>query len=253
MTDEIKVKDKDIAVPGETLATGMGYLPSNGTYREGDNIISSMLGLVRVEGKVIKLVPLSGVYRPKRNDVIIGEVIDVLISGWRVNTNSAYSAVLPLRDASSSYIPKGADLTQYFGLGDYLSMSITNVTSQNLIDVAMRGPGLKKLVGGRIIKVNAYKVPRIIGKQGSMISMIKQSTGCRIVVGQNGVIWLEGEPKSEFIAVNAINMIEENSHLSGLTDKVKTFLEKETGKKIALNVQSENVQSETVKGDSNGI
>lgn len=120
MADEIKIKDKDIVVPGEVLASGMGYLPSFGTYRDGDNIVASRLGLARVEGKVIKLVQLSGVYEPKRGDTIIGKVIDVLISGWRVDTNTAYSAVLSLKEASSSYIPKGADLTQFYNLEDYL-------------------------------------------------------------------------------------------------------------------------------------
>ncbi len=250
MTDEIKVKDKDIAVPGETLAVGMGYLPSQGTYREGDSILAARLGLVRIEGKVIKLVPLSGRYKPKRGDAIIGKVIDVLISGWRVDTNSAYSAVLSLKDASSRYIPKGADLTQFYGIGDNLSMKITNVTSQNLIDVTMKGPGLNKLEGGRIIKVNTHKVPRIIGKQGSMVSMIKHATGCRIVVGQNGVIWLDGEPKKEQIVVKAIKMIEDEAHLSGLTDRVKGFLEKETGTKITLNVQGE---QNAIQGEQNAI
>jgi exosome complex component RRP4 len=196
-----------------------------------------------MEGKVIKLVPLSGRYEPKVGDVIIGKVIDVMISGWRISTNSAYSSVLSLRDASSRYIPKGADLTQFYDIGDYVSMKITNVTSQNLIDVSMRGPGLKKLTGGRVITVNTHKVPRIIGKQGSMVSMIKQSTGCMMMVGQNGVIWLDGEPKNELVAVNAIKMIEEQSHLAGLTDRVKAFLEKETGTKITLNL----------KGEPNGV
>ena len=62
--------------------------------------------------------------------------------------------------------------------------------------------------------------------------MIKNATGCRIIVGQNGLIWVQGEPKEELIAENTIKMIEEKAHTSGLTDKVKSHLEKETGKKI---------------------
>jgi exosome complex component RRP4 len=103
-----------------------------------------------------------------------------------------------------------------------------------LVDLSARGPGLKKLQGGRIINVNPNKVPRIIGKQGSMVSMIKDATGCRIVVGQNGVVWIDGLPEGELIAVEAIAMIEEKSHLTGLTDKVKAFLEKKTKKKIEI-------------------
>lgn len=229
---KILVKDKDVVVPGEALAEGMDSLPGNGTYRDGDNIRAGRLGLVGVDGRTIKLINLSGRYIPKRNDTIICKVIDVNFSGWRLDTNCAYSAMLSMKDGSSDFIARGADLTQYYNLGDYLICKITNVTSQKLIDVTMKGPGLKKLKGGRIVQVNTNKVPRIIGKQGSMVSMIKQATGCRIMVGQNGLVWLEGDAKGELIAVKAIKKIEEESHLSGLTDRIKAFLEKETGKKI---------------------
>ncbi|MFO8015909.1 MAG: exosome complex RNA-binding protein Rrp4 [Candidatus Woesearchaeota archaeon] len=228
---EIKVNEKDIVVPGEVIATGMDYLPSQNTYRLGDDIRAAGVGIVRIEGKVMKLTPLSGRYIPKNNDVIIAQVTDVLMSGWRLDTNSAYPAVLPLKDASSKYIEKGADLTKFFALGDYVMCKITNVTSQKLVDVTMKGPGLRKIEGGRVIEVNTNKVPRVIGKQGSMVTMIKDSTGCRIAVGQNGIIWVEGEPEKEIIAVSAIKKIEEEAHVTGLTDRIKDFLEKETGKK----------------------
>ena len=233
MTDgKLLVKDKDIVVPGEVLVTGMGYLPGQGTYRDNDKIIANRLGLLTVDGKVLKTVPLAGRYMPKRNDVIIGKVIDILMSGWRLEFGSPYSAVLPLKDASFNYIAKGADLTRYFELDDYVVVKITSVTSQNLVDVTCKGPGLHKLRGGRIIHVNTHKVPRIIGKKGSMVSLIKRATGCKVIVGQNGIAWISGEPEMEVIAVNAIKMIEEQAHVSGLTDKIQAFLEKATGKKI---------------------
>ena len=229
MTEEIKVKNKEIVVPGETMAAGMGFLPGKGTYREGDNIVAMRLGIACVDQKVLRIIPISGWYHPKPDDVIVGRISDVLFSGWRMDTNTAYAAMLSMKDATSEYIAKGADLTKYFDVDDYVVAKIVNVTSQNLIDLTMRGPGMKKLSGGRIIEVGAHKVPRIIGKQGSMISMIKNATGCRIVVGQNGIVWIDGEPEKEIIAVNAIRKIEAESHVSGLTERIKIYLEKETG------------------------
>jgi exosome complex component RRP4 len=229
---EIKVKDKEVVVPGELLAIGMDYLPSFGTYRNGDKILASKLGVLNVEGKVLKLIPLAGRYVPKRNDIIIGKITEILMSGWRLDTNCAYPAVLPLKDATSEYISKGADLRQYFDLGDHIVTKITQVTSQKLIDVTMKGPGLRKLRGGRIIEVNTHKVPRIIGKQGSMVSLLKKATNCRIIVGQNGIIWIQGQPEDEILAVEAIEKIESESHISGLTERIKAFLEKKSGKKI---------------------
>ncbi len=222
----IKAKDKEIVVPGETLAEGMEFLPSYGTYREGENILASRLGLLNVDGKVLKLVPLSGAYNPKKGDTIIGHVTEILLSGWRIDTNSAYSAVLNMKDATSEFIARGADLSKYFAIGDYLMTKIVNVTSQNLVDVTMKGPGLRKLNGGRTIRVSPNKVPRIIGKQGSMVSMIKQSTNCRVLVGQNGIVWIQGEdPAKELLAVKTIKKIEKEAHIPGLTDNIKAYLE----------------------------
>ncbi|MBI2558304.1 RNA-binding protein [Candidatus Woesearchaeota archaeon] len=223
---KIIVKDKEISVPGETLAIGMDTLPGAGTYREGERIVANRLGLVMIDGRTIKLIPLSGRYIPKTGDTIICKVIDVGFNGWRLDTNSAYSAMMSLKDATSEFIARGANLTQYYDLGDYIVCKIVNVTSQKLIDVSMKGPGLRKLKGGRVIEVDPNKVPRIIGKQGSMVIMIKDATKCSITVGQNGLIWIDGEPMNELLAIQTIRKIEKESHLSGLTDKIKEFLEK---------------------------
>jgi exosome complex component RRP4 len=228
---KLLIKARDVVVPGEGLAEGMDFLPSNGTYREGDRIFASRLGLVKVDGKVLKVIPLSGIYEPKRGDTIIGKVVDILMSGWRIELGGPYSAILGLKEGSSSFIAKGADLTRYYDVGDYIVTKITNVTTQKLIDVSMRGPGLRKLGEGNIIEVNSSKVPRIIGKQGSMISMIKNKTNCKINVGQNGVIWISGEPEMEVIAIKTIKKIEKEAHTSGLTEKIKEYLEKEVNKK----------------------
>lgn len=223
---KINVNDKEISVPGETLAVGMDVLPGSGTYRESEKIIAKRLGLVIIEGRTIKLIPLSGRYIPKTGDTIICKVIDVGFNGWRLDTNSAYSAMLSMKDATSDFIARGANLTQYYDLGDYIVCKIVNVTSQKLVDVSMKGPGLRKLKGGRIIEVDPNKVPRIIGKQGSMVVMIKDATKCNIIVGQNGLIWIDGEPINELLAIQTIRKIEKESHTSGLTEKIKEFLEK---------------------------
>lgn len=236
---EVLIKDKEIAVPGEALAKGMDYLPGQGTYREGEVIRASKLGLASVDGRAIKIIALSGRYVPKRGDTIIAQVKELLMSGWRVNTFSAYSALLGLKEATSEFIPHGADLRKYFDIGDYMVCKITNVTPQKLVDLSTKGPGLRKLTGGRIVKVNCNKVPRIIGKKGSMVSMIKQATGCKIIVGQNGLVWILGEePDKELLAIETIRKIEDESHISGLTDKIKAFLEEKTGTKLDMQTES---------------
>lgn len=249
---KLLINDKDIVVPGERLAEGTGYLPGRGTYREGNYVIAGLLGILMVDGRALKIIPVSGRYIPRYGDKVIGKVIDVLMTGWRLDINSPYSAVLSMKDATSEFIQRGENLTRFFDLEDQVVCKIVNVTSQKLVDVTTKMPGLRKLRGGRIIEVNCHKVPRIIGKEGSMVMMIKEATGCNITVGQNGWIWLQGTPEQEFIAVNAIRLIEEHSHQQGLTDKIKEYLEKATGKKIAEKPQVPAVGENNI-GDYNAV
>jgi len=51
MTDKLKIKNKEIAVPGEVLAEGMGYVPSKGIRRVDDKLIADQLGMISVKGK----------------------------------------------------------------------------------------------------------------------------------------------------------------------------------------------------------
>ena len=244
---ELKIEAKQVVVPGQVLAEGMDYLPSHGTYRLNDTILANRLGVAVIDGKVIKTIPLAGVYLPKRNDIIIGRVIDIISMGWRVEFNSPYNGLIPIKDGTFEFVPKGANLARYYDVGDYFVGKITNVTSQNLVDVSVKGQGLFKLRNGRIITVNTNKVPRIIGKKGSMVSMIKAATGCKITVGQNGWVWLSGEPAMENLAIKTIHKIEKESHTSGLTDQIKQFLEAETGKPLVLEPRQDDNNNESRK------
>ncbi|MFA6710793.1 MAG: KH domain-containing protein, partial [Candidatus Methanomethylophilaceae archaeon] len=94
------------------------------------------------------------------------------------------------------------------------------------IQVTMNDSGLRRLEGGQIVEIPYAKVSRVIGKSGSMIQMIKNMTDCRIFVGQNGRIWIDGDDERATVAVQAIEMIEANAQSSNLTEKVKAFLEK---------------------------
>ncbi|MDO8656310.1 MAG: exosome complex RNA-binding protein Rrp4 [Nanoarchaeota archaeon] len=226
----IVIKERDIVIPGEVLAEGMDYLPGDNTYREQDKIYSKVVGLASISGRVVKITPLSGPYVPKVGDKIIGKVIDITFSGWRVDTSTAYSAMLNVKEATTRFIKKEENLSEIIAIGDYVVAKIVNVTSQNLIDLTMREPGLYNIAGGRIIKINSQKVPRVIGKQGSMIQLIKENTGCEITVGQNGLVWLKGTPEGELVAEKAIHLIEDKAHTEGLTERMQKFLTEQKSK-----------------------
>ena len=217
--------NKDLVVPGDVLAEGMDYLPSGGAIRKGDKIVANHLGLVSLDKRFVKVISLTGKYIPKRGDTVIAEVVDMGFSGWYLNIVGPYEASLMMRDVAE-FVERGSDLSQIFNFGDVVIAKVDKITRNKNINLTTKGPGLRKISGGKIISVTSSKVPRVIGKQGSMVQLIKEKTGCSITVGQNGRIWIQGKtPEDELRATNAIMKIQDESHTDGLTDKIKAFLE----------------------------
>ena len=224
MAEKLHINDRDVVVPGELLAEGLEFLPSGKAFREGESIFSSSIGLASVKGRIVKVIPLAGRYLPKKMDVLIGKVTAVLAGGWSLDVNSPYLADLPLAEGTSEFIPRGADLTRFFDLGDYIYAEVTNVTETKFVKLTASRRPYRKLKGGILVQVSPVKIPRIIGKQGSMVNLIKDATGTEIVVGQNGLVWINGAPDKEALVERIIGMIEAESHKRGLTDKVKQML-----------------------------
>jgi exosome complex component RRP4 len=220
------VDNRKIVIPGEKIISGKDYLPGDGTRRDGEDIIANKYGLADISKKLIKIIPLSGGYDPREGNIVIGRVEDVTYNGWIIDIKSPASSFLSVSECPT-YI-KG-DLTEYHDIGDMLSARVSSV-KQGGVDLTIKGRNLGKLREGLIIHINPNKVPRVIGKEGSMIKLIKEKTGCRITVGQNGVVWILGDKiKDELNAKEAIRFVTEQSFISGLTDKLKEWFE--NGKK----------------------
>ena len=216
------IKEKEFVIPGDIVAEGIDYLPAGGVFREKDKIIAGQIGIVSVDNRLIKLIPLTGIYKPKAGDVVIGQVVNISFNGWSIDMGFSNLALLSVRDATSEFIERKSDLSRYFDFDDYIVAKISNVGKGNLIDLTMKGHGLMKLRDGMLIDVSPSKVPRIIGKQGSMINLLKDLSKCQVHVGQNGKVWINGDNCEKLI--EAIRVIERESHISGLTEKIEKLL-----------------------------
>ena len=216
----IYVNEKDLVVPGELLAED-DYYPGRGTFEDDGKICSKLLGLVSLRNKKISVIPLKSKYLPKKGDVVIGKIDDVRFSMWGVDINSPYSGILP---ASEVFGREKKELSRVFDIGDVLFLRIVDVDEVKKVKLGLKGRGMGKFKGGVIVDIAPTKVPRLIGKKGSMINMIKDKTGCKIVVGQNGLVWVKGNEDMEQIVKNVIKLIEKEAHTSGLTDRIKNKL-----------------------------
>jgi exosome complex component RRP4 len=205
-------------IPGEIIGEGDDFLPGEGTEKRENKIYSLRYGLAEESNNLVKVISLSGVYEPRRGNVVIGKVELLTFNGWVIDIGTAQNGFLSLAEVPR-YVNKDG-LEEVMDIGDIVVAKIYSSNKRG-IDLTIKGRGLGKIEEGIVFDINSHKVPRVIGKEGSMIKLIKDETGCNITVGQNGKISIKGDSiESELLAKNAILFIAERSFISGLTDAV---------------------------------
>jgi len=196
-----------ILIPGDNLKK-----KDINSYERENNYYSKYILLVNED----KTTRLFGYYMPEVNDIVIGKVIDVLSNGWIVDINSPYVGKLSLKDT-------GVDPNDLYTYGDYILCQIIRMTKNKLIDLEIKKK--EKLNDGLILKVDPARIPRLIGKNSSMLNLIKEYLKIDIIIGKNGRIYLNGNVNDILKAVDIIRFVINNSYKRGLTEKVKEILE----------------------------
>ena len=120
-----------------------------------------------------------------------------------------------------------SDTEKYLNHGDSVMAKVLQVDESKKLQITLNDRNLYKIKGGYMIDVEPSRVPRIIGKKASMIALIKKYTRCRIFVGQNGRIWIDGDTEAIEKALQAIYKIENEAITFGLTDRVEELLKKD--------------------------
>ncbi len=219
---------KQLVAPGDLLAEG-DYVPGESTYKENGKVYASRLGLVDYDGRRVYVVALKAFYIPAPGDMVIGKVVETTPGGWVIDIKAPALARLRASDVvERSFKPETTDLPSIFDVGDLIIAKVVAYDRTRDPLLTIREPGLGKIMRGQLFEVTPTKIPRVIGRQGSMVSMIKRETGCQLTIGQNGLILISGRsPKEERLAVMALRKIEAESHTSGLTDQVNEMIKKE--------------------------
>lgn len=216
---------REIVFPSQVVGDAKSNKAGKGTFIENGNIISERLGILNKNSEYLNVIPLKGRYEPVVGDFVIGIVEEALSAGWLVDINAPSPAFLHTEE-----VPWDVDFgatEKYLNSGDSLMAKVLKIDEQKKMQVTMKDRNLFKMNEGNIIEVEPSKVPRIIGKKGSMISLIKKYIRCRIFVGQNGRIWVDAEPENIERVKKIIDKIESEAITFGLTNRIEELLKKE--------------------------
>ena len=213
--------ERRIVVPGDVLSDNI-TMSGSGTHLRDGEVCASVYGLLNKGERYISVIPLAGKYIPHASDRVIGIITEVTYSNWIVDINSPYDGLLHI-----SQYPRRIEaesMSRYLKAGDCILTMVGAVDAGMKVELTLRDKELRRLSDGRIVTINPTKMPRVIGRSGSMIRLLKSEIGCSMFVGQNGRIWINGSDDRIDLAIQAISYIETNAHTPGLTERVQAFL-----------------------------
>ena len=216
---------REIVTPSQLLGDTNSSRAGRGTFIENGKIYSEIIGLLSKNSDYINVIPLKGRYEPLEKDFIIGIIEEPLSSSWLVDINAPYPALLHTNE-----VPWDVDFGEtdkYLNRGDSVMAKILDVGLEKNIQITLKDHNLYKIKGGYITHIEPSKVPRLIGKKGSMISLLKKYTKCQIFVGKNGRIWINGDNDNILKVLQVIKKIENESIYYGLTDRIEELLKKD--------------------------
>lgn len=215
-------EERKIVLPGDIVDESGKVKAGQGVFKDGDKVYAAQIGIAGSRGDYANVVSFKGPYEPRAGDFLIGKVMEYGPSNWVLDINSPYVGLL-----SADSVPWRVEIGEtgrFLGVGDMIVCTIAYVDGCKKIGVSMRDRDARKVTSGIVIRISPSKIPRLIGKSGSMVATIKKYTNTRIFAGQNGRIWIDGTPEGIAIASNVVEMIDREAHTHGLTDRVEAYL-----------------------------
>lgn len=210
-------------LPGDEIPD-RGLRPGFGTYRMGSHLYASVLGYATWREPFVRIVPFAGRYAARTGDTVVGIVQDVQKTFWLLDIDAPRWAPLHVSGTPWDETPPG-ELDQHLRVGDAVLVAVEDLDPTGRIGVTLKGEGLGRLSGGTILHVSPARIPRVIGKGGSMIHTITRRTGTEVAVGQNGRIWVSGHADGIRRVRDCLRLIEEEGQRPGLTERIEGFLD----------------------------
>ena len=219
------MSQEKFVLPGDIIVTG-DYQPEQNVILEGDRLMSTAIGFSEIKDDLVTVTPLTGLYTPKTDDLVVGKIVSHNALSWEVNINSYYPGILTAFDIfGKDYSASRDDLSLKLNTGDIILARIANVNSRDPL-ITIAGENLGKIDSGELVKISPAKIPRLTEKNGSMIETIEGSTNATITVGQNGLIILKCDNSAGLKkAIASIKMIGMIQYDVNIEDKIQNILD----------------------------
>ncbi|GMI27581.1 hypothetical protein TrCOL_g10908 [Triparma columacea] len=183
-------------------------------------LVSSVLGYVSRVNKLISVHPLSPLYTGSVGDLVVGRVVEVQNSRWKVHVCSTHLGNLKL---SSVNLPDGVqrvrnkedtlNMRALFKEGDVVGGEVQQVNGDGTIQLHARSARYGKLSNGLLCSVP----PCLVKRSKSHNLTLPTETPIDVLLGCNGNLWIQRHVELDKNKVEGVEDIEKRKKVHAET------------------------------------
>ena len=180
-----------LVTPGMVVGPSSGKRAGSGMIAENNEFIATRVGWLNEQNNVVSVQPINSAYMPRSGDLIIGFVAEVRNNLWFADVNGPFNGLLPMSLAPWK-VEFGA-ARQHMDIGDIMLARVQEVDEAHNIVLTMKGVGLRRLKEGMMSEISMNHISRLRGDNDSTLRNLKEVSDCRIIVAENGRVWIDGD------------------------------------------------------------
>ncbi|MCH2268090.1 hypothetical protein [Candidatus Thalassarchaeum betae] len=180
-----------LVAPGEDLGESEGHAAGHGVLVMDGRLRATKQGRVMTNENTVSIEPLRTAYTPRPSDLVIGFVEGCTNNIWFIDIGAPFNAILPMSLGPGKAAFGGT--RSLMDIGEAVICRVQEVEETHSSVLTMKGMGLRKIRSGTIEEIDPHLLGRLKGKAGRSLRQLKEDTDCRIIVADNGRLWIDGE------------------------------------------------------------
>ncbi|CAI8173358.1 MAG: Uncharacterised protein [Methanobacteriota archaeon] len=211
-----------LVTPGEAIGASHGNRAGTGALANGEDIIATRLGWVKELNNVLSVNPINASYMPRSGDLVIGIVESVRNNLWFAEINGPFNGLLPMSLAPWK-VEFGAAREQ-MDVGDVMLARVQEVDESHSVVLTMKGVGLRRLNEGMMSEVSMNHIAIIRGENDENLRALKEASDCRIIVAENGRVWVDGDSDGVSWMRGVLEMVREKGHMANFNSLLQDMM-----------------------------
>jgi exosome complex component RRP4 len=202
--------EQRLVTPGMVIGPSAGKRAGSGIVTAEESMIATQLGWLREQNNTVSIDPINAAYMPRSGDLVVATVAEVRNNLWFMNINGAFQGLLPMSLAPWK-VEFGA-ARQHMDVGNVVLARVQEVDECHNVVLTMKGVGLRRLNQGTVESIPVQHIDRVRGDNNSLLQRMREACDCRIMVGENGRVWIDGDADGIAWARMALQMVAEHGH-----------------------------------------